>query len=192
MPESDADVAKRVTNGVLLMNPEENRATIQYVLSNKNYSLTPSFKQALPEGQAWVVSFDRGAKYGLARYTLNKGTYMFGGGKRGWDLYNQKFQVTIDNGGNPDAFCYAIDNKEAEVPAGGRMTYSSEYPLLVRFDRGDGMQAAQKKIEKPNMALVVAMNAADGLWDLYPAANFPGQKLTRTGSEAPATAGCCE
>jgi hypothetical protein len=183
MPESDADVAKRVTSGVLLMNPVENRATVQYVLANKNYNLTPSFKQALPAGQPWVVSFDRGARFGTARYTLTKGTYMFGSSKRGWDLYNQKFQVTIDNSASAEPFYYAIDNQEAEVPAGGQVSHSSEYPLIVRFDRGDGMEPSQKKIEKPSVSLVVALNAADGLWDLYPSINFPGQKLSRAPSQ---------
>lgn len=185
MPDSDADVAKRVTNGVLLMNPADNATTIKYVLGSQNFSLTPSYKQALPEGQSWVVSFDRGARFGTARYTLNKGTYVFSGSQRGWDLHSQKFQVSIDNSANTEAFYYAIDNKEAELAPGKQITHASDYPLLVRFDRGDGMQAAQKKVEKAGMSLVVALNAADGLWDLYPAGNFPGQKLTRASALQP-------
>jgi hypothetical protein len=170
---------------VLLMNPSDNATTIKYVLGNQNFSLTPSYKQTLPEGQAWVVSFDRGARLGTARYTLNKGTYVFAGTQRGWDLHSQKFQLTIDNSANTEAFYYAIDNKEAELAAGKQITHSSEYPLIVRFDRGDGMQAAQKKLEKASSSLVVALNSADGLWDLYPASNFPGQKLTRSTATQP-------
>jgi hypothetical protein len=180
MPESDADVLKRVTSGVLLMNPAENAATIKYVLANKNYSLTPSFKQVLPDGQSYVVSFDRGARHGTARYSLNKGTYLFTGSQKGWDLVSQKFQVTIDNSANTDPFYCAIDNDEAEIAPGGKLTRASDYPLLVRFDRGDGMGHSQKKLEKAAMSLVVALNRADGLWDLYPSTNFPNDKLTRS------------
>ncbi len=184
LPPSDADVAKRVTGGVLLMNPAENGTTIQYVLGRKNYNLQPSFKQALPEGQPWVVNFDRGARHGTARYTLSKGTYVFGGSNRGWDLFNQKFEVTIDNSVNTDPFYYAIDNTQAEVPPGERARHDSAYPLLVRFDRGDGMQEAQKKVEQKSLSLVVALNRADGLWDLFPSSNFPGQTLTRKSDQS--------
>jgi hypothetical protein len=193
LPESSADISKRVTGGVLLMNPIETGATIQYAISNQTFSMTPNFRQALPDSRAWDVRFERGQSFGSAHYTLSKGTYVFGSAGRGWDLYSQKFEVTIDNSANQEAFYYAIDNTEAEVPAGGRVTHKGDYPLLVRFDRGDGMQASQKAIEKASVSLVVALNRADGLWDLYPAGNFPGQKLAAAPQDASALErGCCE
>jgi len=169
VPESAADVAKRPKSGVYLINPESTAAPINYVIANTNYEMQSGFSQALPEGQTWEISFDRGQDQGSARYTLSSGTYVFGAGKNGgWDLFLQTFTVVIDNQGNDGTFNYNIDNSQQEVGAGEKKTHTSNYPILVRFDRGDGGKEAQKRIAEKSATLAVAVNPKDGYWDLYP------------------------
>jgi hypothetical protein len=166
-PNSSGDVAKRVRDGVLLMNPESTGATIEYVVSNNNYSMQPGFTQRLAEGRTWVVTFDRGEGFGQASYSLTEGTYAFGPSDRGWELYAQKFSVTIDNVEGEEDFYFNIDNAQHTLHAGDAKTFKSNYPIYVRFDRGNG-ELAQKTINEKSLTLQVAVNPNDSYWDLYP------------------------
>lgn len=167
--DSDDNVAKRVKDGTLLLNPSENDATVNYVIANKNYSMDAGNSQRLSAGRKWVIRFDRGQDFGEARYTLADGTYVFVSSDRGWELRTQKFSVTIDNSESEEPFYYNVDNTQVKAAAGGTKTHSSPYPILVRFDRGGGGEAAQKKILEKDERILVAVNPDDGLWDLYPA-----------------------
>ena len=173
-PDSDCNVAKRVKSGVYLINPSDNAATINYVTANTNYSMQPGFTQMLPEGRNWEIQFNRGEGKGDADYALSDGTYTFGTADGGWELFKQSCSITIDNGDNDRPFYFNIDNDQEEVAARAKQTFSSEYPILVRFDRGSGGDPAQKRITKKDASLVVAVNTSDGLWDLYPERNFEG------------------
>lgn len=173
-PDSDANLAKRVKSGTFLMNPSETGAAINYIVADNSYAMQPGFTQVLPEGQTWVVRFDRGAGKGEAKYTLSEGSYAFGESGGGWELFRQSFSVSIDNRDNGNPFYVNIDNTQEEVPAGGTREFNSEYPILVRFDRGNGGEPAQKRIVKKGSHLVLAVNPSDGMWELYPESNFAG------------------
>jgi hypothetical protein len=84
-------------------------------------------------------------------------------------LYRSSFGVTIDNQRGDAPFYYNVDNTQEEVAAGESKSHTSLYPLLVRFDRGDGGDEAQKKVVAKDRRLEVAVNPQDGFWDLYPA-----------------------
>jgi hypothetical protein len=137
----------------------------------------------LPDTQSWVISFDRGEEQGEAKYTLASGSYAFGSSERGWDLFSRKFKVTIDNSRGEDPFLYVVDNAHAEVPAGETKTHTSNYPLLVRFDRGDGGKEAKKRISRDATTLVVAVSPSDGFWDLFPADNFDPSSVAQRPEE---------
>ena len=168
-PDATGDVAKRIKSGVLLMNDKKNSETINYVIANANYAMQPGYTQRLTEGQTWIVAFDRGDGHGEAKYTLSDGTYVFGASDKGWELYRSSFGVTIDNERGDAPFNYNVDNTQEEVAAGQSKSHTSLYPLLVRFDRGDGGDEAQKKVVAKGRRLEVAVNPQDGFWDLYPA-----------------------
>jgi hypothetical protein len=165
IPDSESDVTKRVKEGTLLLNPQENDATIEYVISGANYSMKAGYTHALPAGTKWIIRFDRG-NGSEASYTLADGTYAFGSSEKGWELYPQKFSVTIDNRGNDSTFHYNVDNKQHEVAAGSSETHNSSYPIYISFDRGNGQEALKKVLTK-DQHFQVAVDPSDSLWELY-------------------------
>jgi hypothetical protein len=178
VPDSEASATQRVKSGTLLMNPETNGASVEYVIANRNYSMKPKFTQHLAPGRTWIIQFDRGENFGTAKYTLTAGTYLFGPSERGWDLHRRQFKVTIDNSNSADVFYYNVDNTQAEVAGGETAEHTSSYPILVRFDRGG--EEGQKLIVEKSARLQVAVNPDDGLWDLYP----EGAKIQATARAA--------
>lgn len=170
-PDSKSDYTKQVNSGVLLMNPTDNE--VNYVLANHNYSMKPGYTQKLGADRSWVIRFNRGEGLGEAEYTLSEGTYNFGYGDKGWELYQKTFSVTVDNTGNDQSFNYVADNTEVTLPPGGTKTTTSSFPIFLRFDRGDGGAEAVKKISEKNYHLKVGINPKDGLWDLYPQEDAP-------------------
>ena len=165
VPDASGDVAKRVKDGVLLMNPAENGQAIEYVSANKNYSMGSGYTQVLPATQAWVIEFDRGGT-GTAKYTLKEGAYAFGSSDKGWELFKQTFTVTVENPGE-EAFNYNVDNTQCQLAGGQSKTHTSPFPILVRFDRGNGKEA-QKKVMDRNAHYQIAVDPADGFWDMFP------------------------
>jgi len=169
-PVSDVevDVTKLVKSGTLLMNPKATGAMIHYILAKRNYSMDPGSTQTLDEGYQWVIRFDRGDDRGETTQTLSQGTYAFVVTDQGWELTRKTFGVTIDNGKGKEAFFYNVNNAQEQVEAGGQKSHTGDYPILVRFDRGDGAKEGQKKVVDQDVRYVLAVSPSDGLWDLYP------------------------
>lgn len=163
LEESDKDL---VSNGTLLVNPEENDETIHYTVNDKSYKMAPGYSQTLGEDGGWKISFDRGGKWGRKSYKLSDATYHFVATDKGWDLVAKKFTAVIDNSENPNPFYYTINNKPYTVSANDRKTHASTYPMVVRFDRGNGDETKQACLEGGDYR--VALNGEDNLWDLYP------------------------
>lgn len=162
VPESDATIP---TSGVVLRNGADNEATISYVINDKyEYTMKAGHIQSLGEGK-WVVRYDKGGSHGEAKYTLSEGTYEFTPSDNGWALFSKKYDVTIDNSGNPNEFHYVVNNVAAKVDAYATKTHNSKYPLEVRFDRGDGKGEERKVLDGGTFQ--VAVSPGDNLWDLY-------------------------
>lgn len=190
LADDDSSSAVAAPGEVLLLNPADNDAPIQYLLADSaqaaggyNYSMAPGQKQRLSAGKAWAVRFDRGGGAGEARYTIKPGTYAFGPSDRGWDLFRQGYSVTIDNSGNREAFSYNVDDQPQQIAAGGTRTHKSDYPLVIRFDRGDG-QIARKRVDDHGQRLRIAVDLVGGTWNLYPAANYDAQRQVAFSSGA--------
>ncbi|HVC92815.1 MAG TPA: hypothetical protein VND64_03945 [Pirellulales bacterium] len=165
-PVDDAE-GQPVRGGALLINPKKSGATVRYVVNGDAYVMEPGMSQALPSGTRWVVAFDRGGSVGSAKYTLAEGTYQFAPTDDGWDLYQRRFDVTIDNARNPKDFHFVLDTQRLVVRAGQTKTISSKYPIMLQYDRGNSTKVASKKLNFSG-TVEVAINEADNLWDLFP------------------------
>ncbi len=163
LPES---ASKMITEGVVLLNHGDDEAN--YHVNGKSYSMGPNYSQTLQVGRSWSVTFDRGNSQETARHTLREGTYKFVSTENGWTLYKHVSRVTVDNSQNPFDFHYVVNNQRHSVAAGASKDHTDKYPLIVRFDSGDG-SIRQKKIYKGTH--VIAM-ADDGSLDLYAADNI--------------------
>ncbi|MCC9630278.1 hypothetical protein LOC68_17930 [Blastopirellula sp. JC732] len=175
-PESDAKIP---TSGVVLRNSKSSQGSVSYVVNSKySYEMQPGHIQSLGNGP-WTVAYDRGGSFGEAKYTLDKGTYEFRPSENGWNLYAKKFEVVIDNSGNPGEFHYVVNNVAKTVASNSTQTHTSEYPIEVRFDRGDGNGTKRKVLSDGRYE--VAVSPQDNLWDLYSA---DAERSVATGNAA--------
>lgn len=165
---------------MLLVNPTASRGTINYNLNGNHYVSEPGMQQKLPilpNGRPWVVEFDRGGKFGAAAYTLSPGTYYFTPTDLGWQLYREHFEIVLDNSQSNQEFNFIFAGEDMTVPAGGARTLRSDYPIVVRFDRGNGSEFVVRKIPVTVGTVVVGVDASDNLWDLFLVDNHPEVKL---------------
>lgn len=160
-PASEAPVGQ----GVLLCNPSETRTPVYYKVENQEFQMEAGFQQVLPANAALVIDFHRGGDFGRKQYSLDPGTYHFGASSQGWELYAKSFDLVVDNRANARRFCYSVGDEPAVVEARSTAQHTSRYPIVIRFDRGNGSNVKQCKVGSG--VVRVAVNAADNLWDLF-------------------------
>jgi hypothetical protein len=161
LPDNES---KLVRSGVLIENPTND--TVNYLVDSSQFSMQPGYRQALTASSS-VIKFDRGNGGKAATYKLAPGTYRFVIKNRAWDMYQAKFAVTIDNSQNSEPFQYIVQGEHAAVAAGQSQTHKSSYPIIIRFDRGNGGATKQVLFEETEGTLEVAVNLADNMWDLF-------------------------
>ena len=166
MPVPDSQ-GEEVKSGVLLVNPAGSDANVVYFVNATRYVMKPGMSQKLPAGPNWVVDFDRGGSWGHAAYTVADGTYYFTPSEHGWNLYRERFDVVLDNSENPNAFNYSLNGEEKTVPANRTATVSGNYPMAIRFDRGNGLQRTSKTLNFSG-TVQIGVNVRDNLWDIFP------------------------
>ncbi|MBI3468228.1 MAG: hypothetical protein HY000_34935 [Planctomycetes bacterium] len=169
-PLAEAE-GEEVSDGVLIINPAGSRGTINYNINGNHYVAQPGMQQklaALPEGRGWIIEYDRGERFGPVAYTLSPGTYYFTPTDLGWQLYRHRFEIVLDNSQSNQEFNFIFHGQDLMVPAGGARTLSSNYPIVVRFDRGNSSEFVAKSTPLTVGNLQVGVNATDNLWDLFP------------------------
>lgn len=156
-----------MTDGIMLCNRLSSKATINYNLNGNHYVMEPGMAQRLENDRPWTVDFDRGQSFGPATYSLEPGTYHFTPSDQGWQLFKQRFDVVLDNSQSPQEFNFLFQGEAMTVPAGGTKTLTSMYPIVVKFDRGNGSEFSVKMMHFSGN-VQVGVNAEDNLWDLFP------------------------
>jgi hypothetical protein len=165
-PLPDAEGAPQ-RSGTLILNPRKHGETIRYVLNGEEYIMRPGTSQRLRTGRQWRIEYDRGANAGVAQYTLTDGTYIWTPTERGWQLYKQRYDVTIDNSRNPRDFHFVVNDEPSMVRAGHARKMSNPYPLVIEYDRGNGSEMVAKSVNFSGN-VEVGVNAQDNLLDLFP------------------------
>ncbi|HWB01200.1 MAG TPA: hypothetical protein VG713_22075 [Pirellulales bacterium] len=164
LPEAEG---QEMIGGIMLINPKASQGTVNYLLNGNRYVMNPGMAQRLPEGPQWVIEYDRGDNRGMATYTVTPGTYFFKQTPDGWQLYRERFDVVIDNSQSRQEFHFVYHGENMTVPAGGTLPISGMYPIVVRYDRGNGADQAAKTMYFSG-TVQVGINPADNMWDLYP------------------------
>jgi hypothetical protein len=154
-------------SGTLIINPRKHGETIRYVLNGEEYIMRPGTSQRLPGRRPWQIEYDRGANAGIAEYTLSEGTYVWTPTEHGWQLYKQRYDVTIDNTRNPKDFRFVVNDEPMFVRAGHTRTIHNPYPIAIEYDRGNGTQMTSKTVNFSGN-VEVGVNAEDNLLDLFP------------------------
>jgi hypothetical protein len=164
-PLPDAEGAPQ-RSGTLIMNPRKHGETVRYLLNGEEYIMRPGTSQRLQTGRRWWVEYDRGANAGTADYTLSDGTYVWTPTERGWQLYKQRYDVTIDNSRNLRDFHFVVNDEPMMVRAGHARKITNPYPVVIEYDRGNGMEMAAKAINFSGN-VEVGVNAQDNMLDLF-------------------------
>jgi hypothetical protein len=92
LPSQSTAVSSSSANAstVIVSNPVQSGGTVDFVIDgNVEVSLRPGESRALTNGSSYLVEFDRGGNYGLARRTLGQGTFDFVPTASGWDLVSR-------------------------------------------------------------------------------------------------------
>lgn len=131
---------------VLVVNPAETNGPVNFAIDGKPLTLASGQVQNEPGKDSVIIEFDRGIGDARARYTLKTGTYRFSVTDKGWELYPTTYTVTLDNGANNGDFYYTRDGVEEVVPAGKAKTITGNFPVAIRFDRGDGGMPAERSL----------------------------------------------
>ena len=149
-----AEAAAPFSEGqIMLSNPLPD--AVNYSLNQQPFSMASNFEQTLPPGTTWVVEFDRGGDFGVARYTLSEGFYVFASTDRGWDLYKRKFQATLDNSHSTFEFNYVVDGQAQTLKPGESQELSSNFPPVLRFDNGNGSELS-RRLETDSYRVAIA------------------------------------
>ncbi len=83
-------------------------------------------------------------------------------------MYRQHFEIVLDNSQSGQEFNYIFRGDDQTVPAGGAKTLVSDYPIVVRFDRGNGTDFVAESTRMTVGNLQIGVNPTDNLWDLFP------------------------
>lgn len=155
------------SQGILIFNPESSKGTVNYNVNGQHFVAEPGMVQRLDGNTPYVVEFDRGQGFGPSVYRVRPGSYEFTPTDLGWQLYRTRYDVVMDNSANQQEFHFIFNGEAMTVPAGGAKTLTSDYPIVVRYDRGNGSEFVAKMM-KFSGNVQVGVNAADNMWDLFP------------------------
>ncbi len=103
---------------ITLLNPAETRAPVNYNMGDTLYTLEAG-QSAGHGSDTQVITFDRGASFGEARYTLAPGTYRFVNTDHGWDLKTVTYAVAGDNTASPETATVSQDANPFKLLIGG-------------------------------------------------------------------------
>jgi hypothetical protein len=157
-----ADAARptaSTSTGVLVQNPEGNKAKVSYVIDGVSYELKPGESRPHAITAKSQIQYNRGGTLGNVHYQLSTGTYRFAIQARSWQVTKNSFSVMIDNSANGCAFQCEVDGQPRVIPAHATQQLTSAYPIAIRFDRGNGRATASKALGD---AAVVTVGVAAG------------------------------
>jgi hypothetical protein len=131
---------------LLVMNPASNDGDVMFVVRGHEYRLAAGTQQELKVRRKDLIRFDRGNGSGIARYSIQPGTYIFRVTEDGWDVYRKTIRVTIDNRENEQYFRYLVGRQSKRLPSGEITTHMSRYPIRIMFDPGNGDSPVRRQL----------------------------------------------
>ena len=156
-----------VIQGVMIHNPTELDATVNYRLNGESYRLQAGTQQFLDAGEEWIIEFRRGSEGPDLRYDISQeGTYAFELKNGQWNLRQKRFETTLVNPVGSRVFHLMVDGRPGSIEPGTATRYESNYPILIQFDRGNG-EALASKLITTKAPLYVALDTDQNEWNLY-------------------------
>jgi hypothetical protein len=172
-----------VKSGILIENPTQTE--VHFVLGNQRFSLEPRGRKTFSASSS-LIDFDSGNGGKRLQYQVTAGTSQFVVRDGGWGFQKiTSFDAVIDNSANDSPFQYIVQGEHQVVAPHATQSHSSLYPLVVRFDRGNGADTKQVVSNQQKATLTVGLNPNDNLWDLYGADAQPQTPPAAVNAAAP-------
>lgn len=183
-PAPDAPPAETVASDyrVLLRNPAENERPISFRILRRDRSSAGDFMVESDDEisvtlgsrhDKRIIEF-RSANEGVKQFTVGHGAYHFRVESSRWNLHaSGTFPVKIRNEHGIAEFHFVSDNERHVVPPGESLDLESNFPVVVEFDRGDGIEKARRRLEKGDYT--VAIDRESSTWDLFADVQLPGE-----------------
>lgn len=171
LPVSSANPLEEFTDkpaheSILLVVRQDAPGEVAYRVDNHSFTMRSGLQQVVPATGPRSISFQRKPGGQSRRFALDPGTYEFYMTDEGWDLGYKTYEALVDNSENSQAFHYLVQDEAATVEPFAVNSHTSDYPIVIRFDRGDGQREKQVRVDT-DRTLRVAVNSADNLWDLF-------------------------
>jgi hypothetical protein len=163
LPDTSRPVA---SSGAIVSNSKTSPTTVHYVADNASYDLKPGQSRTHQVEANSRISYNRGESLGNQEYRMDPGMYRFAIEGRAWQLTKPKVSVVIDNSANGCDFQCNIDGQPKVIPARKTLKFDSEYPVSIRFDRGDGQPASSKLIDD-TLQVTVGVAPGSATLDLF-------------------------
>ena len=162
---------QEVIDGVLIVNPASGRGTINYNINGNHYVAEPGMTQKMARAPmaAGGSSNTTGERTSGRQPTSSRRAHIASrrpiavGSFIGSDM---KSCLTTRRATKSSISSFAA--RTMTVPSGGARTLSSDYPIVVRFDRGNGTEFVARSTPLTVGNLQIGVNAVDNLWDLFP------------------------
>lgn len=154
---------KKTGSRFVINNPDESAPTINFQLSNTNYSLKPGETKTISSSSSRIIRFDSGD--GTSKYTMAPGTYNFRLKDGAWKFYRAKSKVQIENGNSTAEFSLVVDGKKKTIGPSESIIIEGDYPPVVRFDPGNGSDSQERVLT--GKAYTVAIDSDAECWDLF-------------------------
>ncbi len=167
-PDISEDEAMSLADSIVIRNPPDATTPVNYRLNDRyRYSMEPGHTQTIDAGKDWVIEFDRGDRGEAVRYRLTKGTYEFRIVSGRWDLVRVTYNVNIDNSDGKQDFRYLMNNEVVTVKAGEERQVESSEPIVVSFDRGEGVGKPARKNLNKSGTYKIAVDTDTNYLDLF-------------------------
>ncbi len=163
LPDTPRPVA---SSRAIVSNSKTSPTTVHYVADNASYDLKPGQSRTHQVKANSRISYNRGGSLGNQEYRLDPGMYRFAIEDRAWQLTKPTVSVVIDNSANGCDFQCNIDGQPKVIPARKTFKFDSEYPVSIRFDRGDGQPASSKLIDD-TLQVTVGVAPGSAALDLF-------------------------
>ena len=165
--ETPRPTASTASSGALVQNAGSNPAKVSYVVDGRSYELKPGESRTHATSAKSKISFNRGGSQGNTEYQLSSGTYRFAIQERAWQFHKMSYAVVLDNSANGCEFRCDIDGRARRVAAHQTLDLTSDYPMTIRFDRGNGQGASTKLLGEPRSVTIGVVPGSVAL-DLFP------------------------
>ncbi len=152
---------------VVVLNPAATRTKLSFKIDDRDNTLAAGEQAIFAAGPNRIIEFSRGSSGVVSRFDISQpGIYAFSAGDDGWQLARQSVDIEITNPKHSSAITYVIDGLAKRLDPGKTDNHSSNEPISIYFDGGDGVGTVAKRFAD-DAKVHFAIDEETGYWNLF-------------------------